>query len=720
MTQDFENSVRDFGSTRLALREDLIITPQPSQVDPHYIIEDPVNLKFYRLGHVEYTLVSLFDGQNSVQQALSQLSTALPNHRLNELSTAGLCQWLVEMGLANTVEQNQIIVSCSRNTHEKKATLEKYNPAVFRLPLFSPNRFFESLNRFAGWLFSLWAMPVWLGLVVFANYKVWSDWDRFERASDGIFAPSNWIWLAVCWVILKILHEVSHGIVCKRHGGDVHETGILFVLFAPMPYVDVTSSWRFRSRRERIHVASAGLYAELGIAACAALVWSATSDPWLANLCFNMIVTATVSTVLFNANPLMRFDGYFILSDFLKLPNLYTSGQTFVRYLAKRYILGVTPTLPNWSRNNRRIFALYGCMSCVWRITMSISLVVAASAMFHGAGILIALFAGFLWFAMPIFNFAKYLISGKPNEQPKIMPFLLKSGITVALIVAVVFYAAWPGKFYAPAVVEYAPDVVIRAASPGFVDSIHVASGQRVKKGDLLVELTNRELVNEMRDIELQIQQSEIRCRQFQKKREVAQQQSEEENRIGLMKQLNQKRRQVQELKVYAPCDGFVVRRNLETLRGTYLFEGDMLVAIGDESQKQIRLSIAQEDIDAFQDQYDTSVVVDIPSSPLIRSSIAKVIPRADHSLFHEGLATVNGGSLTVKPTGSDDESKTQNLELLTPRFTAIVNLTPEASVKLFAGQRAMVSYRPFHKSIAAHLSESTQRWFRQKFEAAN
>jgi putative peptide zinc metalloprotease protein len=720
MTQDFENSVRDFGSTRLALREDLIVTPQPSQLDPHYIIEDPVNLKFYRLGHVEYMLVSLFDGRNTVQQALTQLSTAMPNHRLNEMTAAGLCQWLVEMGLANTVEENQTVVSGNRKSSDRKSALDKYNPAVFKLPLFSPNELFAKFNRYAGWIFTPVASLVWVGLIAFASYKVWSDWGRFERASDGIFAPSNWVWLALCWVVLKIIHEISHGIVCKRHGGDVHETGILFVLFAPMPYVDVTSSWRFRSRWERIHVASAGLYAELGLAACAALVWSSTSDPWLANFCFNLIFTATVSTVLFNANPLMRFDGYFILSDLLKLPNLSTSGQLFVRYLAKRYILGVTSNLPNWSKQNRRVFAAYGFLACIWRIVMSVSLVIVASAMFQGAGVVIALFAAFLWFAMPIYKFVQYLFSGKSTDQPKVMPFLIKTSAALALALVIVFYVAWPGKFYAPAVVEYAPDVVIRSSSAGFVDSIHVESGQRVKKGDLLVELTNREIFNEMRDLELQIQQSEIRCRQLQKKGELAQQQSEEENRLGLMKQLRQKRNQVQELKVYAPCDGFVVRRNLSTLLGSYVLEGDLILAIGDESQKQVRLSIAQEDIDAFQDQYDRSVVVDIPSLPLVRSSITKVIPRADTSVFHESLATVNGGRLAVKPVGSDDGSNSAELELLAPRFTAIVALTPDESKKVYAGQRALVSYRPFHKSIAAHVSESAQRWFQQKVESAN
>ena len=150
--------------------------------------------------------------------------------------------------------------------------------------------------------------------------------------------------------------------------GTVRETGIMFILFAPLAYVDVTSSWRFRSQWHRIHVAAAGMYVELAIAGIAAIVWSNTEGGWLSSMCFNTIVMASITTVMFNANPLMKFDGYYILSDALGMPNLYVNGQQYVSYWARRYLLGVPGMLPAWSRGHGIIIRIYGWTSLAWRI----------------------------------------------------------------------------------------------------------------------------------------------------------------------------------------------------------------------------------------------------------------------------------------------------------------------------------------------------------------
>ena len=134
-----------------------------------------------------------------------------------------------------------------------------------------------------------------------------SDWDRFTASAEGVLAPSNWFWLAAAWLMLKVVHEVSHGLACKKYGGSVRETGMVLILFVPIFYVDVTSSWRFRSKWHRIHTAAAGMYAELGAAALALLVWSRVDAGVLNHLLYNIVLMAGLMTLLFNANPLMRF-----------------------------------------------------------------------------------------------------------------------------------------------------------------------------------------------------------------------------------------------------------------------------------------------------------------------------------------------------------------------------------------------------------------------------
>lgn len=712
MHEQLDHSIREFGSTRLALRADLTFTPQASAVDPFYIVEDPLNSRFFRLGHEEYTFISSLDGRTSIQDALSRLSNALPHHRLTEHDVAGLCRWLVEMDLAHTDESSQATrLANAKNETQQRKRLASCNPLMFRVPLFRPDRLFAAIAPWVGWLFSPVVMVGWLALVGFAAYRVFSDWDRFAASSHGVFAPGNWLWLGVCWVILKIVHETGHGLVCRRYGGTVRETGITFILLMPLAYVDVTSSWRFRSRLQRIHVAAAGMYIELLLAALAVVVWSSVEAGWLSNLCFNVILMASVTTLLFNANPLMKFDGYFILSDALGMPNLYVNGQQYLRYWARRYLLGVPATLPDWSPRHGTIIRIYGVASFFWRVLICVSLTVAAAALFHGAGIVLACLAVVMWLGLPTLKFCKYLICGKLGEQPRRLRFFLIAGTATASCILLFGFVPWPGARQAPAVVEYSPHTVVRSDSAGFISEIHVASDQLVDRGQLLVTLENRELTNKLADLALQIRQSEIRGHQHEQKGELAAEQAEAKQRESLETQRAEIRTQVEQLTVRAPHSGKVIRRDLATLLGTYLETGDEIVSIGDESKKELRISVSQDDVDVFRNRTGKQVRIDLPRHSLRQSTLEKVIPRATPSVPHPALAAVNGGSLPVKNAADSDT----DYELFSPRFTGIVQLEDSESQHLRTGQTGTVSYRALHESIGEHLYRSFSDWLDER-----
>ena len=582
MPESPNHAVRELGATRLKLRGDLIFTPHTSGGQVYYVVEDLLNSRFFRIGHAESTFLSLLDGRTSIQEALSQLSSVLPAHRLSESDAAGLCRWLIQMDLAHTGASSQPSRLADRARHmDQRQRLAGWNPLVFRLPIVRPDRWFASIVPLVGWLFRPLAVAAWLSVVIFGAYTLLANWERFTASSRGVFAPDNWLWLVVCWVGLKLVHESAHGVACKRHGGDVRELGILFILFAPLAYVDVTSSWRFRSRWQRIQVAAAGMYVEMLLAAVAAVVWSLSGSSWLENLCFNVIVMATVGTVLFNANPLMKFDGYYILSDGLGMPNLYVNGQLFLRYWARRYLLGIPAALPAWTHGQRTVIGIYGVASFLWRIVVCTSLTIAAVTLFHGAGIVLACLALVLWFGLPVFRFAKYFFFGRPGEQPCRVHFLATAGTATAVGAAILGLVPWPGARHAPAVVEYAPHTVVRADSAGFVREIHVQSSQQVRQGQLLVVLENRELSRELADLEFAIRQSEIRGRQHEQQGELAAEQAEQERREALRSQLAEKRARHEQLAVRAPRRGKIVCRDLAALRDTYLKAGDAIASIG-------------------------------------------------------------------------------------------------------------------------------------------
>jgi putative peptide zinc metalloprotease protein len=717
MSLQADHSVREISSARLKLRGDLIVTPQLSAGQPYYMVEDPLNSRFFRLGPAEYVFVSLLDGQTTIHDGLAHLSTVMPGHCMTEIDAAAHCRWLVEMDLAHTVESSQHarLADSAETVHRRKA-LANSNPLVFRLPLGSPDRALATLAKSIGWLYSAAAGVVWLVLLILGAYLVAGDWDRFMASSQGMFAPSNWLWLALCWLGLKIVHEMSHGVVCHLHGGNVRETGILFILLAPLAYVDVTSSWRFRSRLARMHVAAAGMYMELLISALAAILWSQTDSGWLNHLCFNVIAMASLSTLLFNANPLMKFDGYYILSDALAMPNLYTNGQSYWNYWSRRYLLGLPAGLPDWSRGKRALLAAYGLASLIWRMLICVSMILTAATLFQGAGVVLASLAVALWIGLPVYRLLHFLIAGEQVDNSHRLRLLITAGPAMATAIFVLGFVPWPGASEAPVVVDYAPSVVIRAASPGFVREIHVEGGELVRQGQLLLRLENRELSRELADLKLQIRQSELRGRQHEQKGELAAQQSEAEKRSGLSKQLAEIQSQADKLTVHAPCAGRVIRRNLDTLRGTYLEEGREILTLGSESQKELLVSLAQEDLEVFTQRVGKPVRVNVPGHAPWLSSLQKVIPRATLIPPHEALATANGGSLPVKPIAERDQaSESDRFELLAPRFTAIVRLSETDSRALRTGQCASVSYRPFDESIGEHLLHGFAHWIRQR-----
>lgn len=718
MRELIDSSVREIGDTRLLLRVDLIFTPQSAAGETYYLIEDPLNSRFFRLGLAEYTLVSLMDGRTTVQQALSWLATAMPHHHLSDQDAAGLCRWLVEMDLAQTKEsaESRRLVS-QVEQREVRQLAAQFNPLAFRWPLWkSPDGLLTMLAAWCGWIFSAPAVIAWLALVGTGVYRVVSQWERFSQASEGIFATDNWIWLALCWAALKVVHEAAHGIACKRYGGTVREFGVLFLMFAPLAYVDVTSSWRFKDWRKRVVVAAAGMYVELAIAAIAVLIWSEQSREWEAHLCFNIAVMAGVSTLVFNANPLMKFDGYYILSDWLAVPNLHPNGQWHVRSVMRRVLLGVPVAAPPWRGVQGVLIRTYGWATLAWRVFMCVSLTVTTITLFHGAGVVLTVGALGAWLVSPAIKFARYLVMGVPGERPRRLRFALIAGGALSAASGLLGFMPWPGTLSAPGVVEYSPPTVLRARSAGFVRDIPVADGQQVDEGQLIAVLDNDELMRDLADLELRIRQAELRARRSEQKRDYARQQAEHEQRTALEQQLAEKQAQVASLQIHAPRAGRIVRRGLESLVGTYLEEGDELATLGDESLKEVRISLSQDDLDAFTRRRGQSVWVNFACRPLWRGSLAQVLPRATHDPPHPALAAVHGGPLPVvrEAVGVDSGGKSEYV-LLSPRFTALVPLESSLAATLRVGQTATVSFRPYDKSIGEYLYEGMSCWIRER-----
>lgn len=686
------------------LRRELAFRPQTFSGKQCYVVEDPVTARFFRVGLAEYSFISRLNGHRTIGEALASARQARGQCEFTPTDALAICQWVVRSGLAHDESaEGTGLAPAGTPSAASQRRGGRISPLSIQIPLFHPDRFFQRLTPWFSWLFSCSSLVVWVLVVGWAVRDLAVHHHRLAAASTGILAANNWVWLGIVWVLLKILHECGHAIACKRCGGEVREAGVIFILLAPLAYVDVTSSWRLQSKWARIAVASAGMYVELFLAAMAALVWVRVAPGALSQICMNVMMTASVMTVLFNANPLMRFDGYYILSDFLELPNLYSSGQQYVRHLVRKYLFGMRSVASVAVGPRGAFIRIYGVLSWGWRNLVFFGLVLTAATLLQGAGIVVSVIAILFWLASLVRRLVHF-VGNKSNEQPNWLRFaVVGGGISGAAIVALTC-VPWPGSMTAPAIVQYSGEAVIRTECDGFIRKVRVQGGSHVDEGQVLVEMFNDQLDHELADLELEIQQSRIQRRIHQRQKELAKAQAESKRLWTLEQQYDEKCEELEQLIVRAPCAGKVVGRNLSALEGTYLTQGSHLLSIGNETAKEVRLSIAQQDMLDFRNRTGATMRVYFSGANVLESTLTRVEPRASSAPIDLSLCAPNGGELAVRSVATDNEKPEGHpYELLSPRFTGVVSLSAAQSRQAHAGQRARVALRP-SETVGEHF----------------
>ena len=248
----------------LRLRENINVSFRDYRSETVAIIEDELTSQFWRIGMAEYAFLSQLNGQTTFATALGRTAAVMHDRALTEERAATFCQWLVQSGIASTSQSNgvQRLREYGQEQHRRKLR-SMFSAISQRIPILNPDSFFDWLNPVLGWLFSKVILVPWLGLISTALVVLFLNWNRFTSETNDVLSAQNWMWGIITWAVLKVFHESAHALACKRFGGYVREAGVLFLLFIPLPYVDLTSSWRFTSKWKRILTSSAGMLAEV-------------------------------------------------------------------------------------------------------------------------------------------------------------------------------------------------------------------------------------------------------------------------------------------------------------------------------------------------------------------------------------------------------------------------------------------------------------------------
>ena len=704
----------DLLSVRLCLRPDVRCAIHESGGDAYYQLEDPLTSNFYRLGVREWSLARRLDGSRTLGELVEAQSSEDPGNCLSVEEALGLGRWLAHTQLATHGDAKHPLFARPAATAGRMPAW--MNPAFLRLPLGNPDRLISLASPWMLWSVSPIAVVVWLAALIGGMYQIGLQWERFREPMQTVLAPDNWIQLIFVWVVLKVIHEFFHGLVCKKYGGRIPSCGLMFILFSPVAYVDVTSSWKFRSKWHRIFTAAAGMYSELFIAAIAAFVWASTDQPLLSQTCYNVMMTAGVSTLLFNGNFLMRFDGYYILSDLLGLQNLYSGGQQFVQSLCRKYFFGL-PTKSVAASRYLWFVKLYGVASLIWRISFYIGILLTASTMFRGAGVVISAMIGAAWIGLPAIRLVAFLVCGRGNERPSLLRFSCAIG-TIGIVLAAALALPWPSGIAANGVVEYEPLAIVRSSADGFLRNWHVNSGDVVKPGQPLAVIENPQTEFELADVQGRIERSEIEMMVLRDEKKYESLASKARDLEALRDERSELADKVQALKVVAPSGGRVIVRDQDSLVNQYVDSGETVLSVGQEDRKAVVVLVAQKDVDFFLKQRGSTPSVRIKGrmQRIDDARLTKVNPRATRTLRHPALAAPNGGPLAVVPQPtSGDEPATSDFKLVEPHFTAVVSLSRSQSSDLRAGELARVRIGAAGETVGAHLWAVADRWIRRR-----
>ncbi|WP_050025559.1 biotin/lipoyl-binding protein [Verrucomicrobium sp. BvORR034] len=709
-----DHAVVTWDTARPRLRQDLQFHFQIVEGRAMYVVEDRANRSYHQLGVPEYRFLRSLNGTKPAAKLVAECSAG--KNELTETEAESLLRWAIDHHLLQTTRSDQADRRLAHaEDHVPKSMMQQWQKFFsFKLPLGSPDSFLRPFTRALGWTLDPWAMVLALGVASYGGYLALSNYVELMEASSRAFLPQNWFWLLGVTVMLKLVHELWHGIATQKYGGVVPEWGVQVIAWiSPMTYVDASSSWRFPSRWHRIKVAAAGMYVELLLAVTALHVWTITEPGLLRELCFNVLVSASMITLLFNANPLMRFDGYYIFSDLLDLRNLGQRGQQAFTWLNRRIFLGAkSASLPPVVRKRFFTYLTYGAASWCWRILVTIGLMALAAHMFHGMGLLPLLIAGVLGVAGLLHSLISFF---KPTERTGHIPWATawwRIGLAVlAVATALVFIQINPTSA-GLAVVEYPGKSVVRAEVPGFVARQYVTDGQRVEKGQILVDLANEAEVTQLEMYHAQLALSETKARIFYLTERFEEWQTEQQKSTGLKEKLMVQQKRVRAMEVRAPISGRVHAPGLPQQRGSFFDTGHPLLTVIPDEAPEFLISMRQQDFQRIAPELtsaprpfrirllgrpvefraelrrtETKATLAVPSQVLASSAggplAVRSISQRETATNKEGLA--RGADRSESVTYYDSikpEAQRENMELLQPRFTLYASAREAADLK--------------------------------------
>jgi putative peptide zinc metalloprotease protein len=681
-----------------------------------YILQDKSNGRFHRLTPSAWRLISAMDGRNSLSQVLASAAHAEFYAAEDEIPTRDdlihLLQYLhvADLLVCDLPPNTQELFARREQKKQQRWLRLLMNPLTWNIPLGNPDRLLDKLMPVARLLASRPMGIVWLLVVGYALLQVGVHWTQLTQGHlDRVLSPSNLFLLWLTYPCFKVLHELGHGLFTKVWGGQVNDCGLVFVVGTPLPYVDASAATGFQSKRQRLMVGAAGMAVELFLAALALLLWLQLPNGFLRDFLYNIIIIGGVSTLFFNGNPLMRFDGYHLLTDAFDLPNLATRANQQFSYLLRRYAYGVSGVFsPAVNYREAVLLTGYSVAAFAYRLFMLFFIILLVANYFPTLGLVIGcwlLFFQLLWPALKALN---YLMSDKQLASKRARA-LGVTGAGVALAILLLVAVPMPMSTSVEAVLWLPDEARVKVESSGEVAQLLVVDGTTVEQGQELVRLHNPVLMANLAVQQAHLREYEARYQQaWVEDRAQAQLFEQDINAIKAEIELLQSR--VVNLVVRSPSSGIFRITRQYHLPGSFLRQGDEFALIEKPDSVRVRAALLQDEIGLVR-QATAGVSIKFASNPLqsIEAEMAQDIPVATRELPSQVLGTQGGGRLAVDSTHPSGTRVKEEVFLLDLALNDFVQSGRY-------GERAYVRFQHPAEPLAAQWYRALQQLFIRHF----
>ena len=620
-----------------------------------YVIDDGAAGRAHRFARGAYLLIGRLDGGHTVEQLWEALVAEIGEEApaqddviaaLGQLHAADL---LASDTLPDTAE----IVERQQKQRRELWVQNLKSPMSLRVPLVDPDAFLTRTMPWLQWVFGWGCALLWLAVVGPAAVLAAAHWDALTgNLADRVLATGNLALLSLCYPAVKLIHELGHGYAAKARGREVREMGIMMLIFIPVPYVDASAASALPSKWHRALVGAAGMAAELFVAALALYLWLAIEPGLIRAILFNVMLIAGISTLLVNGNPLLRFDGYYILADLIEIPNLGSRANRFWAHLVDKYVFR-TPAAPPFDATpgEKRWFVVYAPAAFAARMTMLIGIALFVAQKFFVIGVAIALWSLWSGIGLPVWRMGAHVFASPQlhGNRRRAMRLTL-GGLAVALVLLLAVPA--PHHIATQGIVWLPEQAQVRAGADGAIVRIAAPEGTAVRRGQLLVETANPALQTEVSRLGWRMRELQAEADQELAgdlvKREISQLAWDDASEKYAIQAAR-----MGELDIPARADGrfLLAKAPARDLPGRYVKKGELIGYVTPGRADVARVAVSQDDVELVRDRLRgvRFWVADRPDRTW-SGRVVREVPGGTFELPSKALATANGGVAPLDP----------------------------------------------------------------------